>query len=56
MADAGDVAIQGADTAANHDRIAPAARAVAAQEALLVVELNPARDPAGTSEILDPAL
>jgi agmatinase len=36
MADAGDVTIQGADTAANHDRIAAAARAVAVRDALLV--------------------
>jgi agmatinase len=35
MADAGDVAIQGADTTANHDRIARAAAAIAARGALL---------------------
>ena len=103
MADAGDVAIEGADTAANHDRIGPrtvVAETVPEAKALYVsidldvldpsvapglslpevarrgrvigfdvVELNPARDPAGTtarvaawtavhflSEILDPAL
>ena len=36
MADVGDVVIQGGDTIANHDRIAAAARTVAARGALLV--------------------
>jgi agmatinase len=36
MADAGDVAIQGSDTAANYERISGAARAIAGRGALMV--------------------